>query len=282
MATIPIGLLVAQTYGAGEGLAVVAARMGLWALLALAAWRVGGDRGDALRDLLMHPRLRAFGRAELDVLVAVPRLVLVRAARAGGGALTYARGTFGLALALAFSPVIVSEAVAMHLLLGGGWVAWVFTALHAYMLLWLWGFALGPRCYPHRVGPRTAVLRGGALYRVAVPRSAIVSATDRTERIPGERRLVEREDAVLLPVRGRVELWLELSEPVRIQRPLGEPILTRRLAIASDQPADLIELLLAPIPAARRPHDAHAIDLGLGFFATLDVAGLTRDAAQPG
>lgn len=41
-------------------------------LLTIAAWRMGGDRGDALRDLLMHPRARAFGRAELDILTAVP------------------------------------------------------------------------------------------------------------------------------------------------------------------------------------------------------------------
>lgn len=75
VATVPLSLLVAHIYGVHEGIAVVAARLALSASVAIAAWRLGGDRGDALRDLLMHPRLRAFGRAELDILTALPRLL---------------------------------------------------------------------------------------------------------------------------------------------------------------------------------------------------------------
>lgn len=78
----------------------------------------------------------------------------------------------------------------VHLILGGHWVAWVVDGLDAYMLIWLWGFALGPRAFRHRVGPRTAVLRAGPMYRVLVPRSAIVSATEHRERVLGERGLV--------------------------------------------------------------------------------------------
>ncbi len=76
VATVPLSLLVAHIYGVHEGIAVVAARLALSASVAIAAWRLGGDRGDALCDLLMHPRLRAFGRAELDILTALPRLLL--------------------------------------------------------------------------------------------------------------------------------------------------------------------------------------------------------------
>jgi hypothetical protein len=282
VATVPVGLLVGHVYGLHEGVAVVAARLGLSGLVAIAAWRLGGDRGDALRDLLMHPRLRAFGRAEFDVVTSLLRLLLARAARTDQAGLTYACGTFGLALALAFTPVIVTEALVVHLLLGGGWVAWVLDALHAYMLIWLWGFALGPLAFPHRVGSRTAVLRAGPMYRVLVPRSTIVSATEHRERVPGQRGLVQRDDAVLLPVRGRVEVWLELSAPVRVQRPLHEPLHTRRLGVASDEPDRLIEQLLAPVPETRSTHGVYVIDAGLGLLAALDFAGLARDAAQPG
>jgi len=281
IATVPAGLLVAHVYGVHQGVAVVAGRIALWGLLTIAAWRMGGDRGDALRDLLMHPRARAFGRAELDILTAVPRLLLVRATRSGRDGLSYVRGTFGLALALAFTPVVMSEALALHLLLSGGWAAWVLDATHAYMLLWLWGFALGPLAYPHRVGARTAVLRAGPMYRVLVPRSAIVSATARQERIAGERGLVNREGAVLLPVRGRVDVWLELSAPVRVQRALHEPLETRRLAVASDDPERLIEQLLAPMPATQSTHDIYGFDAGLGLLGVLDVAGLGRDTSSP-
>lgn len=155
-------------------------------------------------------------------------------------------------------------------------------AVHAYMLVWLWGFALGPRAYPHRVGPRTAVLRAGPMYRVLVPRSAVLTATNRRKRVYGQRGLVAGDEAVLLPVRGRVDVWLELSEPVRVQRPLHEPLHTRRLAIASDDPKGMIELLLALAPETCSTRDVYAFDGGLGLLATLDLASFARDVAQPG
>jgi len=281
VATVPTGILIANVYGIHEGVVVVAARLALWGFVAVAAWRLGGERGDALRDLLMHPRGRAFARAEFDILTALPRLVLARLARMHRPGLTYERGTFGLALALAFTPAVLTEALALHLLLGGGWIGWTVDAIHAYMLVWLWGFALGPRAFPHRVGMRTAVLRAGPMYRVCIPRRTITAATARPERVPGERGLVERDDVVLLPVRGRIDVWLDLAEPVHVQRPLHEPLETRRLAVASDDPKRLIEQLLAPLPEARTTGDRHAIDAGVRLLATLDIASLTREAVQP-
>jgi hypothetical protein len=139
------------------------------------------------------------------------------ATSAARGCATYDRGTFGLALALAFTPVVATEAAAVHLLLRGGIAAWILTALHAYALLWLWGFFLGPRAYPHRVGPRTA----------------------------------------------------------------QEPLITHRLAVASDDPDTLVERLLAASPA-RAPRSAGGIGGGLRLLAGLDLAGLGRDALQPG
>ncbi len=131
-------------------------------------------------------------------------------------------------------------------------VAWVATAVHGYMLLWLWAFMLGPHAYPHRPG----VLRNGALYRVAVPRGALVRATARRERVPGDRACAERDGVVLLPSRGRVELWLEFSQPVRVQRPLSEPLTTTRVAVASDDPDGLATALLS---SPRREPSALAV-----------------------
>ena len=273
----PAGALIAHLHGVQEGAAVVVARMAFTALLALLAWRVGGERGEVLRDLLMHPRGRAFARAEFDILSTVPRLLLTRLRGSGDDRLRYARGTFGFALALAFTPPVLSEALVMHLLLGDGVAAWVVTGLHGYMLIWLWGFALGPRAYPHRVGAHAVVLRAGPMYRVVVPRGAIIAATARHERVPDERGLVQRDSEVLLPVRGRVDVAFELAAPVRVQRPLHEPLLTSRLSVASDDPDALIQRLLQP-PAAARPRRSAS----LPAFGLLDVAGLARDVAQPG
>jgi hypothetical protein len=275
LVTVPVALVVAHVYGVHQGALVIAVRAALWGGVAVAAWRLGGERGEALRDLLMHPRARAFARAEFDILTALPRMIF--APRAPGT--TYHRGTFGVPIGLALTPVVASEAAAIHLLLHGGLVAWIITGSHAYALLWLWGFALGPRAYPHRVGPRTAVLRDGPMYRVRVPLAAIASVEARMARV-GERALSERDGAVLLAARGRVDVWLQLTEPVAVQRPLNEPLSTCRLAVASDDPELLVACLRAAPSAAVPPADG--IDgLGLGLLGVLDVAGLARDAAQP-
>jgi hypothetical protein len=279
LVTVPVALVVGHVYGVHQGVLVIAVRAALWSTVAVVAWRLRDERGEALRDLLMHPRGRAFARAEFDIFSAVPRLIVAVARRRRQAGMSYDRGTFGLAMALAFTPVVVTEAAAVHLLARGGIVAWILTALHAYALLWLWGFFLGPRAYPHRVGPRTAVLRDGPVYRVALPLSAITSVAARTERVGDA--LTERDDAVLLGARGRVDVWLELAEPVKVQRPLHEPLVTRRLAVASDDPDALVERLLAR-SSARVTHSAGAVEGGLGLLAALDLAGLGREAVQPG
>jgi hypothetical protein len=277
LVTVPVAFVVAHVYGVHQGLLVLVIRAALWGAVAVLAWRLRDERGEALRDLLMHPRGRAFARAEFDILTVLPRLLLTVARRRSEPGTAYHHGTFGLAMALAFTPVVVTEAGALHLLLRGGLAAWILTGLHAYALLWLWGFLLGPRAYPHRVGARTAVLRDGPMYRVQLPLSAIERVTARSERVPAGAALVERDGAVLLAARGRVDLWLELSEPVRVQRPLHEPLIARRLAVASDDPGSLAGRLLA-LPSA----GAARVEPALGLLAALDLAGLGRDVLQPG
>lgn len=262
--TVPVALLVARTSGYENGALVIGARVALWLAVVVWALRLGGERGEAVRDLLMHPRARAIMRTEFDLATAVPRLLFARRARG----LSYHRGTYGLALALAFTPMVVAEAAVAHLLIGGGWIAWVVNALHAYALLWIWGFALGPNAFPHRVGARTAVLRCGALYRAQVPLHAIESATARRERVS---EAAERDGAMLLPARGRVDVWLELSQSVRVQRPMREPVFVTALAVASDDPAALVDRLL-------RPAYGHSSDLG-GLLVGLDLVALAREGA---
>jgi hypothetical protein len=277
LVTVPVAFAVGHVYGVHQGLLVIAIRAALWGAVAVLAWRLRDERGEALRDLLMHPRGRAFARAEFDILSALPRLVVAVAGRRRQAGMAYHRATFGLAMALAFTPVVVTEAAAVHLLLRGGIAAWILTGLHAYALLWLWGFFLGPRAYPHRVGARTAVLRDGPMYRVRLALPAVTGVTARTERVRDSNALTQRDGAVLLGARGRVDVWLELAEPVKVQRPLHEPLTTRRLAVASDDPGALVERLLAR-SSARAPRS----EPGLGLLPALDLAGLGRDALQPG
>jgi hypothetical protein len=262
--TVPVAVFVGRAYGYEHGVLVIGARVGLWLAVAVWALRLGGERGDAVRDLLMHPRARAILRTELDLVTVLPRLLLAR--RTPGT--TYHRATYGLALAFAFTPMVVAEGALLHLLIRHGWIAWMVTALHAYALLWIWGFALGPNAYPHRIGARAAVLRSGALYRVQVPLCAIATATARRERV-GE--ATERDGAMLLPARGRVDVWLELTEPVRVQRPMRDALFVHRIAVASDEPDALVDRLLCPSHARGR-------DLG-GLAIGLELVTLAREAA---
>ena len=277
--TVPVAVAVGQIWGVEHGVLVLVLRFGLWALVAAVVWRIGGERGEAVRDLLMHPRVRALARAEADVLPALPRLAVAAASRARVPGASYHRGTFGLALAAGLTPVIAAEGAVFHLLLDGSWAAWVFTAVHAYALVWLWGYALGPHAFPHRIGGRSAVLRAGALYRARIPLAAVAGATARTVRLAGDGGLVERDGAVLLPARGRVDVWLDLAEPVAVQRPLGDAVFTRRLAIASDAPEDLVERLLARAGEDERDRDDACVRGGLRLG--IELLGVARDATQP-
>jgi hypothetical protein len=80
LVTLPIAVLVASVADLRSGALVVAARVALWLAIAIVAWRVGGERGQAVLDLLMHPRARALMRAETDVVLAFPRLLCATAA----------------------------------------------------------------------------------------------------------------------------------------------------------------------------------------------------------
>jgi hypothetical protein len=123
IATLPIAILVGELWGAESGALVLAARVVLWGAVAVLAWRLDGERGEALRDLLMHPRGRAYARAELDILLALPRLALGRLRGRFAPGATYHRGSFGGALVLAFTPALIAEAAAFHLLLRGSLAA---------------------------------------------------------------------------------------------------------------------------------------------------------------
>jgi hypothetical protein len=257
--TLPAAIAAALVVGLGSSLAVVALRLALGLIVLAVAWRLGGERGEAVRDLLMHPRARRYLRVEMRVCTA-PAVALARLWRRAPGEFSYHRGDDQPAIALAAVPMLLAEAAVVHLLLPRGWI-WVHLALavvHLYCLLWLFAWAAGSRLCPHRVAAGSLLVRGGVLYESRVPLVAVVSAEIRRRRVTDEAGLVVDDGAVLLPARRRVDIWLEFAEPVTVARPLGEPVSTRRLAFAADDPERLAALLArgagspAAAPAARR------------------------------
>lgn len=257
--TLPAALASALVLGLGTGLALLAVRVALWLTVLLLAWRVGGERGDAVRDLLMHPKARRYARLELRVLGA-PGLALGRllspARRRRDDEFGYHRGGENAAIALALTPPVLAEAAAFQLLLPAGWF-WAHVAaaaLHAYLLVWLFALAAGPRVRPHRLEGAHLVVRSGVLHEARVPLSAVTGVEARRLRVGDRATLVVDGDAAMLPSRRRVDLWLELAPHVRVTRPVGEPVFVRRLGIAADDPQRLAACLRADRPsAAARP-----------------------------
>lgn len=260
LVTLPVAALVAWRFGLQSATWVIVLRLALTGLVLAVAWRVPGERGEAVRDLIMHPRLRAFTRAEADVLLTVPRLLLGRRP----GRLSYHRGGDDGYLALACLPPVLAETVVVHLLIPEGWLVAVIVnaGLHLYAAVWLLGLGLGRRAWPHRVAGGTLTVRNGPLYRATVPLDAVVSAEPVHERI-AEGGLHVRDGEVLLPARRRVDVRLELSEPVRVARPLADPVWVTRLAIPSDDPAALIAALRAGSEPARRSPRGRLLDPAL-------------------
>ena len=147
LVTLPGAFAAALAVGLGAGIALVAARFVLALIVVGVAWRLGGERGEAVRDLLMHPRVRRYVRVEMRVL-GMPFAAMARPWRCAPGEFSYHRGDERPAVALALLPMLFAEAAVVHLLLPGSWL-WAqlaVAAVHVYGLLWLFAWAAGTAC----------------------------------------------------------------------------------------------------------------------------------------
>jgi hypothetical protein len=238
--TAPAAVVLGATGHVHTGALVIGVRVALYALVVALAWRLEGVRGDALRDLLMHPRARAFLRAERDVVLTLPLLVArTISRRRAPEAFRYAARGDRVPMALALTPVVVTEAVPVYLLLPREWVSahLISVAVHAYALIWLWAWALGPRAWPHAVRDATLVVRVGPFYRAQVPLTAIREITVERRRVANSHgALTTEDDRACLAAGGRVDVMLQLATPVRIEQPLHEPVTMTQLALPSDDP----------------------------------------------
>lgn len=280
LVTVPAGLLVGRSLGIdlGDGLALGAAAALLDAAIvvgvALAGARLlGQERRDALLDLLMHPVARRAIVSEARMLCTFPAALVRRLRPPPGEEFAYHRGSHELGLAIALLPAMLAEGTAVHLLLPDAWF-WpkvALAALHLYGVVMLLSWAVAERTQPHRLRDGELVLRSGQLYRARVE-VAQIAAVEVAHRRDGQRTglVMGGSRTSRLTVCGRTDVLLRFAAPVRVERPLGEPLSVTELAIAVDNAARFV----AAVERARAEPRTAADDRRplLAWFAPADLA----------
>ena len=224
-------------------------------------------------DLLMHPVARRAIVGEARMLSTFPAALLRRVRPPRGERFACHRGSQELAFALTLTPAMLAEGAAVHLLLPAGWF-WpkvVLAAVHAYGALMLLSWAAGGRTHPHRLLDGELELRSGQLHRARVAASDVTEIEIASRRRGQRTGLVMDDGAPLLAVSGRTDVTLRFAAPVRIERPLGEPVSVTELSIAVDDPAGLVATVetARDEPRIARAEDRHKL---LGWFVPADLA----------
>lgn len=243
--TLPLAAVVVSTRGIDAMLVVFAFEFcAFMAVLALAA-RLGGERGQVVLDMVMHPSVRRLLRSEAAIVLTLPTAFVRAFRQRSHDELPYSKGDNELPLAIAMTPAIIAESAAVHLLLPDSLALMrlVLLVLSAYGLLWILGWAAGLRVFPHVVRNGVLNARLGQLYRADVPLELIRSATVKRRRIGTRTALELDNDAGSFAVGGRVDVHLELDAAVTVQRPFGEPRRVTALSIAANDPIALIQRL---------------------------------------
>lgn len=281
LVTLPLGFLLGRSLGLdlGDGvlLGTTAAVLDLAVLttVTLAGARLlGQERRDALLDLLMHPVARRAIVGEARLLTTIPAALLRRLRAPRGEAFGYHRGSHELGLLLALLPATIAEGAAVHLLLPDSWF-WpkvAIAALHLYGVVMLLSWAVGQRTHPHRLRDGLLELRSGQLYRACADAGQVETIEVKPQRKGQRTGLVVDDDAPRLAVGGRTDVLLRFAAPLRIERPLRDPLTVTELAIAVDDAARFVaavETARAEASAAGPAIDDHGL---LAWIAPADLA----------
>lgn len=251
--TLPLCALLITLRGLDAVLVIFAVEFAAFMLVLAAAARFGGERGRLILDLVMHPAVRRLMWTEAQILVVLPRALLrpVRRGRRTATEYAYGKGDVELPFAIAFVPAFVAEATVVHLLLpdGLGWLKLALFAVSLYGLLWILGWAVGLRSYPHRLRADVLELRLGSLYRACVPLDAIVAVRHERAKSGTRTRLDATAGAAALRVGGRVDLHVTLDRAVAVRRPLGEPLQVTSISFAADDAPRLAGRIRALSPS---------------------------------
>jgi hypothetical protein len=129
---------------------------------------------------------------------------------------------------------VVVETVAVHFLLSL-WlepVAWVFTTLSVYSMIWLLGDYQIARQNPIRLDDQVLHLQTGARWKADVPRDSVTSMATPNAGLGDVEKLA-------LTLFGDPDFWLLLDEPVEIRGPFGIRKSAAAVGIGVEEPKRL-------------------------------------------
>ncbi len=136
----------------------------------------------------------------------------------------------------------------------------------------LLSWAVGQRTHPHRLRDGLLELRSGQLYRTRVKATQVEAIEVKPWRDGQRTGLAVSDETPRLAVGGKTDVLLRFAAPVRIERPLADPLTVTKLAIAVDDAARFV----AAVEAAHAEPDAAgspADDQGLlAWIAPADLA----------
>jgi hypothetical protein len=135
--------------------------------------------------------------------------------------------------------LMIMETLAFHLLINHWTVigAWIFTALSIYSLFWILGDFNAVRLHPIVLTEDDLHLRVGLRWRAVVPRQAIVSLSKISTQDAADKEMLK------LVLFGEPNSLLELDREITFHGLFGRTRTERRVALAVDEVADLIQAL---------------------------------------
>ena len=214
-------------------------------LIAAIVWVLVTDqaRGIEWLEALVTPTVLRFIAIELRMLSVLPLLIVAGLRPRRPKEFRYDRtNNFGL-MAIGFAVIGLLEGGVVAFLFMGriSWLAWLDLVATAYAVLWLFGLALAPHVYPHRlIGDRLQV-RLGFLYEAA-PSLATIRSVDRRATLVGWRSECALEAATaFFRVDGRTDVLITLSTPCQIDRLVRPPALVDRIHLAVDDVARFLD-----------------------------------------
>jgi len=164
----------------------------------------------------------------------------------GSDAFAYhSRSPIGLVMGIVLLTTPLEIAV-IELLIPWPWLRIVTLVLALYAVLWLIMLFASLRSIPHRLTPEGLDLRYGALAGAFIPYERIAEAHVMMAQPPktGDGLQVV-DDKAYLAVGGETNLVVRLSEPMSLDKTLGQTPPVQEIHFVTDEPKRMIERLVA-------------------------------------